>query len=153
MKSKLIPLAMLLLVVTAFAAPQVKDYVKTTTITATADTGTAITTRTDTTRLGACDGLTALIGDIRVSGPSTDIHGVGDSDICILVLKTRYLNRWFTIDSSRQLLPCSTWVSKVTNDTLFKRDLLLISVITDTTNDSNFTWTYNLNVNLRGLSK
>lgn len=153
MKSKLIPLAMLLLVVTAFAAPEVRDYVKTKTLTATANTGTAITTRRDTTRLGSCDGLTALIGDIRVSAPSTSIHGVGAIDTAILVLKSVYLNRWFTIDSVKLPLPCSTWVSKVANDTLFKRDLMLISVITDTTNDSNFTWTYNLNVNLRGLSK
>lgn len=153
MRIKLIPLALLLLVATVFAEVSVRDYVKTRTITLTGVVDTSAATHTDTTRLGKCDDLTALIGDIRVSGPSRSIHGLGNGDTAVLVLKSVIGSRWFKVDSVKLALPCSTWVSHIASDTLFKRDLMLISVIKDTTNDSIFSWTYDLNINLKGLSK
>lgn len=152
--------AISLLVLLSFAtvmvfAAGVQTYVDDLTLTVTTDTGVDSTTHEETWRIGLVeDGVTSIMGQVKISGPSSTANGQGDLDSGYVTLRSRWGGRNFLIDSLPWTkLPCSLWVSHIASDTLLKHDLWITAHVQDTLSDSLKTWTYKVTWDLQGLVK
>lgn len=85
----------------------------------------------------------------KIKASSNTSHGIGLVDSGVMVWKTKFGERWFTVNSTlagaaASALPCSSYFSVVSPlaDTIIKNGLYLIVIAADSTGDSvqSITW-------------
>jgi len=113
----------------------------------TADTNATgrCTTATTVGLTTALEHFTAVTGKAIVKPSPTTLRGLGNVDSAYLYVRTSLLGEDYDIASdSCASLPCTLYWASTDGDTLFKGDMYIDVVITDSSSDSVFTAWYDI---------